>query len=115
MKTVNLKKPKSAQEFGHGKTRNYGASKGSGTFIVFLTQDALPVDEFWLENLLNAMQLDENAVGGFGRHLPYPKCNVLDNRDINLHFKGFGEKDTVSFMEDKKRYKEDEAYRHFFR
>ena len=101
------------QEFGHGKTRNYGAAKGTGEFIVFLTQDALPVDEFWLENLLNAMKLDENVAGGFGRHLPYPDCNVLDKRDINLHFKGFGEKNTISWIEDEKRYKEDEAYRHF--
>lgn len=101
------------QEFGHGKTRNYGASKGSGEYIVFLTQDALPVDENWLENLINAMKMDEEVVGGFGRHLPYPGCNVLDDRDINLHFKGFGENNTVSWIEDKKRYEEDEAYRHF--
>jgi len=101
------------QEFGHGKTRNYGASKGSGEYIVFLTQDALPVDENWLENLINAMKMDEEVVGGFGRHLPYPGCNVLDDRDINLHFKGFGESNTVSWIEDKKRYEEDEAYRHF--
>lgn len=101
------------QEFGHGKTRNYGASKGTGEFIVFLTQDALPADENWLEQLVNAMKADENVVGGFGRHLPYPGCNVLDDRDINLHFKGFGEDNTVSWIEDKKRYEEDEAYRHF--
>ena len=25
-------------EFGHGKTRNFGASKGTGKFIVFITQ-----------------------------------------------------------------------------
>ena len=26
-------------EFGHGKTRNYGAGKGTGEFIVFLTNE----------------------------------------------------------------------------
>lgn len=100
-------------EFGHGRTRNYGASKGTGEFIVFITQDALPVDNHWLENLINAMKLDESVVGGFGRHLPYPECNVLDNRDINLHFKGFGETNTIHYLEDKKRYEEEEGYRHF--
>jgi len=101
------------KEFGHGKTRNYGAGKGTGEYIVFLTQDALPTDETWLENLMNAMKLDEEVVGGFGRHLPYPDCNVLDDRDINLHFKGFGDTNTVSWIEDKNRYETDEAYRHF--
>ena len=46
----------SPEEFGHGKTRNYGASKGTGEFIVFITQDALPVDENWLENFIDAMK-----------------------------------------------------------
>ena len=32
-------------EFGHGKTRNYGASKGNGTYIIFITQDALPATD----------------------------------------------------------------------
>lgn len=26
-----------ASEFGHGKTRNYGAAQGTGTYIVFIT------------------------------------------------------------------------------
>ena len=101
------------QDFGHGKTRNYGAGKGTGEFIIFLTQDALPVNEEWLENFINAMKVDEDAAGGFGRHLPYPGCNVLDDRDINLHFKGFGEKTTVHWLEDKARYDAEEEYRHF--
>ena len=42
-----------ASEFGHGKTRNYGASKGSGTYIVFITQDALPASDTWLQNSLS--------------------------------------------------------------
>lgn len=100
------------RQFGHGKTRNYGASKGSGEFIVFLTQDALPASENWLEELVGAMK-QTDAAGGFGKHLPYDGCNVLDARDIRVHFQGFGEKNTVSFLEDRKRYEEDEAYRHF--
>ncbi|MCM1237676.1 MAG: glycosyltransferase family 2 protein, partial [Ruminococcus flavefaciens] len=68
-------------EFGHGKTRNYGASQGSGEFIVFLTQDALPANKYWLQNFIDAMQLDKTIAGGFGIHYPYPNCNVLDKRD----------------------------------
>lgn len=101
------------QEFGHGKTRNYGAGKGTGEFIVFLTQDALPANEQWLEHFILAMKTDEEAAGGFGKHLPYPGCNVLDARDINLHFKGFGEETTVHWIEDRARYDTEEGYRHF--
>ena len=101
------------QEFGHGKTRNYGASKGTGEFIIFITQDALPVNDNWLQNFIDAMKQDSRIAGGFGKHLPYPDCNVLDKRDLKLHFEGFGKENTVFELNDKHRYNVDEAYRHF--
>ena len=70
-------------EFGHGKTRNYGASKGNGTYIIFITQDALPATDTWLQNFIDAMKMDPEIVGGFGIHYPYPDCNLLDKRDLD--------------------------------
>ena len=46
-----------SSEFGHGKTRNYGASKGTGEYIVFITQDALPATDTWLQNFIDAMKM----------------------------------------------------------
>lgn len=102
-----------AAEFGHGKTRNYGAFKGTGTFIVFLTQDALPATDTWLQEFIDAMCLDDEIVGGFGIHYPYPDCNLLDKRDLATHFKGFGEENTIFHLDDQKRYETDEGYRHY--
>ena len=101
-----------AFEFGHGKTRNFGASKGTGEYIMFITQDAVPVDEYWIENFINAMKIDDEIVGGFGIHYPYPDCNLFDKRDILGHFKGFGDKNTIYQLEDKERYDNEEGYRH---
>ena len=100
------------EEFGHGKTRNLGASLGSGDYIIFITQDAKPYDKFWIENFINGMKSDPEIVGGFGKHYPYPECNLFDKRNLYYHFKGFGEKNTVYYLEDKERYKNDEGYRH---
>ena len=100
------------EDFGHGKTRNYGASKGTGEFIVFITQDAQPAEDTWLENFLDAMKSDDEIVGGFGIHYPYPDCNIFDQRDLKIHFQGFGTDNTVYRLEDKERYENDEAYRH---
>lgn len=99
--------------FGHGRTRNYGASKGTGRYIVFLTQDALPASEFWLQNMIDAMKLDPEIVGGFGIHYPYPDCNLLDQRDLTIHFKNFGETNTVFYLDDPERYQKEESYRHY--
>lgn len=100
------------KEFGHGKTRNFGATKGTGEFIVFITQDALPVNKYWLQRLIEVMHIDNNIAGAFGIHYPYRDCNVFDQRDITLHFKGFGQDNTIYYLEDKERYKVEEGYRH---
>ncbi len=99
-------------EFGHGKTRNYGASKGTGEFIVFITQDALPATDTWLQNFIDAMKMDDQIVGGFGIHYPYPDCNIFDKRDLTIHFQGFGQDNTIYYMDNPERYKIEEGYRH---
>lgn len=101
-----------AEDFGHGKTRNYGASKGTGEYIIFITQDAVPATDTWLENFLNAMKLEPDIVGGFGIHYPYPDCNLIDKRDLAAHFKGFGEDNTIYQLTDRERYEREEGYRH---
>ncbi len=101
------------EDFGHGKTRNYGASKANGEYLMFITQDALPYDEYWIQNFIDAMKKYPNAAGGFGKHLPYPDCNIFDKKDINGLFAGFGDEVTAFKLEDKERYEIEEGYRHY--
>lgn len=98
------------EEYGHGKTRNLGASLGSGDYIVFITQDALPVDEHWLQGFVDAMRLEEGIVGAFGKHVPYPECNLLDARDITGLFDSYGNCDRVICVDDWERYRTDIDY-----
>jgi rhamnosyltransferase len=37
--------------FDHGLTRDHGAARAEGDVLVFLNQDAIPVDERWLDRL----------------------------------------------------------------
>ncbi len=62
-----------AREFSHGASRNLGASLASGELLVFISQDAYPVDERWLERLTGPLREKESLVGGvYGRQLPHP-------------------------------------------
>lgn len=100
-----------ASEFGHGKTRNYGAQQGSGEYIVFITQDAVPASDMWLQNFIDAMKLDSKIAGGFGIHYPYEDCNLLDVGGLKQHFLNFGTDNTIFSMEDDlKRYQNDPGY-----
>ncbi len=62
-----------AHEFSHGSARNLGASLASGEWLVFISQDAHPIDERWLERLTGPLREQEPLVGGvYGRQLPHP-------------------------------------------
>jgi glycosyltransferase involved in cell wall biosynthesis/ABC-type transporter Mla subunit MlaD len=46
------------EEFHHGQTRNLGADKASGDFLLFMVQDAIPVGNQWLSKLFTPIQHD---------------------------------------------------------
>jgi rhamnosyltransferase len=57
------------EEFGHGRTRNLGAQLcADSEYLVYLTQDALPVGDDWLERLLDPFA-DERVGLVYGRQL----------------------------------------------
>ena len=83
-KTVDIAKEKGftvevidRKNFGHGKTRQYALEKVDTEIVVFLTQDALPADEYAIENLVKFLTSDEKIAAVYGRQLPYPETGVL--------------------------------------
>src|SRR5689334_11328597 len=46
------------ESFNHGETRNDGIREAAGSLCVMLVQDAVPVGEDWLENLLSPLSDD---------------------------------------------------------
>lgn len=71
-------------QFDHGRTRNYAASKATGEVFVFLTQDAIPADETFLEKLVGPF-VDEAVAAVCGRQVAYDDATVLEkmNREFN--------------------------------
>jgi rhamnosyltransferase len=105
------------EEFGHGKTRNLGIAMTSGEFAVMLTHDATPLDNFWLKNLVKAVEADPQIAGAFGRHKAYEDAGPFITRDLEGMFNGFKATNPVITIEDKERYMRDVHYRqllHFF-
>lgn len=65
-------------EFDHGGTRNRGAALSRAEYMLFMTQDAVPVDDMLIENLLEAVEADENTATAYGRQLPDDKVGVIE-------------------------------------
>lgn len=90
--------PINKNSFDHGGTRRYGASLSGADILMFMTQDAIPANEYLIENLLKpyddpwvgatyARQLanqDAGLIERFTRFYNYPKTSrVKSSKDID--------------------------------
>ena len=66
----------SKKNFDHGGTRNLGVLQSDAELFVTLTQDAMPENEFLLENLTK--NLSGKVAVAYGRQLPKRDCGVLE-------------------------------------
>lgn len=62
--------------FDHGGARAQAAKMSTGEILVFLTQDALPVDSYAIENLVNVFS-DGNIAAAYGRQISYEKTHLF--------------------------------------
>ena len=65
------------KDFDHGKTRDTALQASSGDTVVFLTQDAVPADEHFLENLIRPLG-EEKAAVATGRQLPKADATPME-------------------------------------
>jgi rhamnosyltransferase len=77
-------------EFGHGKTRNLAAQLARGTYVAFLTHDAIPTDERWLSNLLEPFALNKSIVAVTGKQVPRTDCFPVQKYEITGLFQQLG-------------------------
>lgn len=65
------------EQFDHGATRHQGAMSSHADIILYLTQDALPVNEKLVEKLTDAFE-DEKVGAAYGRQIPAGDCNCIE-------------------------------------
>ena len=67
----------SKEEFDHGNTRNQGISYSKAEYILLMTQDAIPEDEFLVERLLESFENPKVALA-YARQLPKEDCREAE-------------------------------------
>ncbi len=65
-------------EFNHGGTRNRAASSAQGEYLVFLTQDALPMNDHLLQNLVEPLADDSLTAISYGRQVAYEGAREIE-------------------------------------
>lgn len=67
----------SKDEFDHGKTRNLGVSYSDAEFFLLMTDDAVPDNEYMIENMLKAF--DDAKVGMcYARRTSHPGTHAIE-------------------------------------
>jgi len=66
------------QDFHHSRTRNLGASLSRGKYLVYITQDAYPLDKKFLEKLIQPLMEDDKVAGAYGRQIAYPNAKPME-------------------------------------
>lgn len=71
-------------DFDHGGTRHMAFMETEGDFVLFMTQDALPADRFYVERLLEPFS-DPKVAMVSGRQLPKPDARRFEQlvREFN--------------------------------
>lgn len=75
----------SIDEYLPGKALNLGIRASRGEFISFLSAHCIPVDNRWLEHLLNNFT-DNDIAGVYGRQEPLSFSSDFDKRDLLIAF-----------------------------
>ena len=73
-------------EFSHSQTRMKAAKRAKGEFMVFVTQDATPIDNNWLRNLIEPFFLSDKVGIVFGRQVPRPNAAGTIKREVTGAF-----------------------------
>ncbi|MBM4452782.1 MAG: glycosyltransferase, partial [Chloroflexi bacterium] len=73
------------REFHHGRTRNLGAELASGRILVYITQDALPLYDSWLQKLTEDLD-DPRVAMVVGRQIPWPDTKPPEKFFYSYYF-----------------------------
>lgn len=92
------------EEFHHSITRNLGANLAKGEIIVYITQDALPINNFWLRNLITPLKSMEDVAAVYGRQVAYPDAKPMEKFFYNSFYPNQMKMLTKKDIENPKRF-----------
>jgi len=79
------------REFDHGATRDMGMQMSKAEIVVFMTQDAVPADEYVIGNLVKVLEEDEMTgaayARGFCKKTIFNEDMILAGHMINAGYK----------------------------
>lgn len=76
-------------DFDHGRTRDRALRASKEDIVVFVTQDAIPANEFCIENLVSPLK-DERIAISYARQLPKPDASLMEQLVRRYNYPEYG-------------------------
>lgn len=88
-------------EFNHGATREFARKQLKTDIVVFLTQDAFPVDANLIEKLVAPLLKNESVAVSYARQIPHDNADILE---AFPRFYNYGTQPQIRSLEDIQQY-----------
>lgn len=75
----------SPEQFDHGATRDMGARMSKAEIVLFMTQDAVPLDDELTFSMMEAFEDPEVGIA-YGRQLPAKDCHVIERYTRSFNY-----------------------------
>lgn len=89
------------EDFDHGSTRTLAAERAGGDILVFMTQDAVPENDFALAQLIAPFAVRQDVAATYGRQLPAPEADLFA---AHLRLHNYPETSEIRCWRDRHRY-----------
>jgi len=87
--------------FDHGGTRTQALKEASNDIVIFLTQDALPIDQDTLKNLVLCLEENKKIAAAYSRQLPHERTSFFGK---HLRYFNYPKNSYIRSFEDKNIY-----------
>ena len=84
-------------QFDHGGTINMGAGMSDADIVVYMTKDAIPVDEKLIGTFAKIFEENPDIGIAYGRQLPREECNIIERYTRTFNYP---EKSLIKTKED---------------
>lgn len=74
------------EEFDHGATRDCAARMSEADYILFMTQDAVPVNHQLVSRLVEAIEKEEDIKAAYARQLPAGDCHLTERYTRSFNY-----------------------------
>jgi glycosyltransferase involved in cell wall biosynthesis len=89
--------------FHHSRTRNYALKYTDTDFVVYTVQDAIPLTDKWLSNLLDSIK-EDNVAGVTCKQVPHADADAYARFEVDYHNEYLGNKEIVMHIDSKIEY-----------